>query len=92
MFPRRSLRSRKELPCQAFVEAVTDYLEGTMPSRERTRFEHHITRCDGCERYLAQIRTTIRLTGRLTTHDVDALGPTARATLLDAFRLFQAEH
>ena len=92
MFRRHSSRSRKEYPCQAFVEAVTAYLEGSMPSRVRARFEHHITQCDGCERYLAQIRATIRLTGRLTTHDVDALGPTPRATLLDAFRAFQADH
>jgi anti-sigma factor RsiW len=91
MFRRPSLRSRKDLPCQAFVEAVTDYLEGSMRSRERARFEHHITQCDGCEHYLAQIRETIRLTGRLTTHDIDALGPTARDTLLDGFRSFQAE-
>lgn len=84
------LRLARDYPCAHFVEAVTDYLEGTMPAAERKRFEHHLRRCDGCELYLAQMRTTMELTGRVTIGDVDALGPQARERLLDAFRLAQA--
>jgi anti-sigma factor RsiW len=73
-----------------FVEVVTDYLEGAMDARDRARLEAHLTACDGCTRYLAQIRLTIELTGRLTTDDVDALGPSARAELLSVFREYRA--
>ena len=82
-------RRRRDLLCVEFVEVVTDYLEGTMHARDRARLEAHLGACDGCDRYLAQIRTTIELTGRLSTDDVDALGPAARAELLTAFRAFR---
>jgi anti-sigma factor RsiW len=90
MVRRLMRRSRRELPCQAFVEVVTDYLEGSLPARERARFEHHIAQCDGCDRYLAQIRETIRFTGRLTPRDIDALGAVARNTLLEAFHSYRS--
>jgi anti-sigma factor RsiW len=80
-----------DMPCRQFVEAVTDYLDDAMPARERARFEYHLTQCDGCEHYLAQIRTTVNLTGRLTVADVDALGSEARERLLGAFREFHAQ-
>ena len=72
-----------ELSCQELVELVTDYLEGALPPAERARFEAHIEPCDGCRRYLEQIRTTIELTGRMTPEHLD---PAAEATLLSAFR------
>ena len=83
-------RRRADLVCIEFVEVVTDYLEGAMPAAERARFEAHLAACDGCERYLAQIERTVELTGRLTTHDVDALGSGAREELLGVFRAYHA--
>ena len=74
--------------CQDVVELVTDYLEGALDASTRARFERHVRRCDGCDRYLAQIRRTIELTGRLTVDDVEDLGAEARDRLLDAFRDF----
>jgi len=84
-------RPSRDYRCQGFVEAVTDYLEGTMRGRDRARFEAHLSDCDGCEHYLAQLRRTIELTGHLGADDVDALGPRARRELLDAFRDFHAD-
>jgi anti-sigma factor RsiW len=71
------------LSCQELVELVTDYLEGALPPVELARFEAHIAACDGCARYLEQIRETVRLTGTLT---VDDLTPQAESTLVEAFR------
>jgi predicted anti-sigma-YlaC factor YlaD len=84
-------RRRDDLLCAEFVEAVTDYLEGVMERRERARLESHLRACPGCTRYLAQMRTTMELTGRLRSADVDALGPEARAELLAAFRTYRAQ-
>ena len=70
------------LSCQELVELVTDYLEGALEPADQRRFDAHIAGCDGCTRYLEQIRETIRLTGTLTVND---LTPAAERALLDAF-------
>jgi anti-sigma factor RsiW len=64
------LARRKELACQQVVEMVTDYLEGTLSRSQRRRFEAHLTDCPHCTEYLAQMRATIRLTGKLSTEDL----------------------
>ena len=73
------------LSCQQVVEVITEYLEGSMGWRDRRRFEKHLRACDGCTRYLAQMRETLSLLG---TVPVDTLPPEAQSTLLDAFRDF----
>ena len=83
-------RRRAALECVELVEVVTDYLEGAMTSRDRARFEAHLGACPGCTRYLAQMRATIDVTGRLTVDDVDALGADAREELIAAFRTYNA--
>ncbi len=79
-------RTRDEIVCQQFVEAVTDYLEGVMAREVRERVERHLAACPHCTRYLHQIETTIRLAGRLTIEDVVSFEPVMRGELLDAFR------
>ncbi len=72
-----------EMTCAEFVELVTDYLEGALDRETEGRFVLHATECDGCERYLDQIRATIGELGRLTPA---TLSPEARGALLTAFR------
>jgi anti-sigma factor RsiW len=83
-------RRRRDLLCVEFVEEVTDYLEGALDAGQRARLEAHLSDCPGCTRYLAQIRTTIELTGRLTEDDIDALGPEARDELLAVFSQYRS--
>jgi anti-sigma factor RsiW len=75
------------LACQELVEIVTDYLEGTLPEHDRARFDAHIMTCPGCREYVQQMRTTLRLAGRLT---VDSISAGARDELLRAFRRMKA--
>jgi anti-sigma factor RsiW len=70
------------LTCQEFVELATSYLEGALPAGDRAAFEEHIAHCEGCERYLHQLRRTIDLLGAVPD---DALSEPARQELLDAF-------
>lgn len=72
-----------EITCQELVELVTSYLEGSMPSDERLRFEEHIAFCGPCIRYLDQIRGTIAITGTLREDDLD---PDSRDMMLRVFR------
>lgn len=61
---------RDELVCRQVVELVSDYLEGALPRSERRRFERHLAGCEHCTEYLAQMRATIALTGRLEPEDL----------------------
>ena len=67
---------------------VTDYLEGALPPADRRRLEGHLPGCPHCTEYLAQIRETIRLAGRVTPDD---LTPEMRAELTDLYRRWRTE-
>jgi hypothetical protein len=53
---RESLTS---VPCREFVEVVTAYLEGALPSAERARCDEHVRACAGCRAYAAQMELVI---------------------------------
>jgi anti-sigma factor RsiW len=72
-----------DLACKELVEIITDYLEGALPERDRARFEAHILTCAPCREYVEEMRTTLRLTGRVTT---ESISTNARDELLRAFR------
>lgn len=75
-----------EMACQELVELMTDYLEGALPPPVLARFEAHLLECDDCPKYIDQLRTTIRLVGRLTESSVT---PECRSILLGHFRAWQ---
>lgn len=82
-------RSRpRDLVCREVVEMVTDYLEDALSASDRRRFDAHLAGCPNCTEYLAQIRETIRLSGRLTPED---LTPGMRSELTDLYRLWRAD-
>ena len=54
-----------ELVCREMVELVTEYLGGTLPAVDRTRFEEHLASCPPCTAYLAQVKTTLELAAEL---------------------------
>jgi anti-sigma factor RsiW len=76
-------RRRPPMGCSELVELVTAYVEGTLDTPDRQRFEAHLALCEGCNHYVEQLRTTIRLTGRLNH---DELPDHMRERLLHAFR------
>jgi anti-sigma factor RsiW len=79
----RMLRRGPAFVCQQMVELVTDYLEGALSREDRRSFEAHLAGCPHCTEYLAQMRATIALTGRLTPEDIP--GP-ARDEFLELYR------
>ena len=79
---------RRDLVCQQVVELVTDYLDGALPESERRRFERHLAGCPHCTEYLAQIRATIELAGRVTPDD---LTPQMQDEFIELYRQWQAE-
>ena len=73
----------RELTCKELVELVTGYLDGSVRGRRRRRFESHLAGCEGCTRYVRQMRATIRSTGTLTEEQVT---DEQKTVLLAAFR------
>jgi anti-sigma factor RsiW len=67
---------------------VTDDGEGVMPVAARRRLDHHLAGCPHCTEYLAQMRETIRLTGRLTPED---LTPDMSTELTELYRRWRNE-
>jgi hypothetical protein len=84
----RLWRRTGEMTCQELVELVTDYFEDALSRRDRARFERHIGECEYCNRYLDQMRITIRTLGSIPA---DTIPPAARDELLDAFRDWKRE-
>jgi anti-sigma factor RsiW len=78
----------REMACKELVELVTEYLEGTLRSADRQRFEDHLKECPHCITYLDQIRQTIRALGRLTEED---MSEDATRDLLRIFRDWKKE-
>jgi anti-sigma factor RsiW len=75
--------TQEELSCKELVELVTAYLEGALDPPARARFGQHLAECPGCQTYVEQMRTTIRLLGTLTE---DSIEPEASEALLSVFR------
>jgi predicted anti-sigma-YlaC factor YlaD len=81
MIPRR--KKLRDMSCNELVELVTEYLEGEMSPADRSRFEQHLNKCDGCRNYLDQMQETISALGRIPP---ESLTPEAEHRLLKAFR------
>jgi anti-sigma factor RsiW len=74
--------------CHEVVELMTDYLEGALPASDRARFEQHLAGCDGCQAYLAQLRRTARVLGKLSEVPVPER---VELELLAAFRDWRSD-
>jgi len=81
------LLPRRDLVCRQAVELVTDYLEGALSRQARQRFEAHLAGCPHCTEYLAQMRETIRLAGRLEPED---LTPEQRDEFVELYRRWRS--
>jgi anti-sigma factor RsiW len=82
------LPGRRDLVCQQAVELVTDYLEGALSRADHRRFESHLAGCPHCTEYLAQMRKTIELSGRVTPED---LSPQMQDEFIALYRQWRAD-
>lgn len=57
------------LECRTVVELASDHLDGDLGADRAHRVAAHLAGCDGCKRYVDQVRQTVRLVGRLQRVD-----------------------
>ena len=78
----------RDYTCREVVGLASEYLEGAMTIGERTRFEVHLNFCDGCFRFVDQVRVTAAAAAELPEEEIpDEL----KASLLAAFRGWRRE-
>lgn len=59
------------MTCREFADFMADYLSGELPADVRARFEHHLSVCTNCVKYLAGYQGAITL-GKGAFGDDDA--------------------
>ena len=60
--------------CREFADFMMDYLTGEIPSESRALFEHHLSLCVNCQKYLTSYEETVKL-GKRAFDDEDAALP-----------------
>lgn len=74
------------MTCREFVDFIMGYLDGDLPDEVQAPFEHHLSRCPDCERYLRHYRATVAA-GRTAFDDPEAELPgDVPAGLISAIR------
>jgi predicted anti-sigma-YlaC factor YlaD len=48
-----------EVTCEEFVELVTEYFEGALPTRTLGQVEEHLVMCDWCVTYAEQMEALL---------------------------------
>lgn len=48
------------MTCREFVDFIMGYLEGDLPGDVQAPFEHHLSRCPDCDRYLRQYKALMQ--------------------------------
>lgn len=57
--------ARRQVVCQEWTELITAYLDDGLPRGLRRAIDRHLADCPHCREYLAQMRATIVMLGRL---------------------------
>lgn len=58
------------MTCRELIDFLMSYLDGELPEDVRAPFEHHLSRCPPCARYLRQYETTVAA-GKAAFADAD---------------------
>ncbi len=62
------------MTCREVADFMMDYLSRELSADARTRFDHHLSLCANCRRYLASYEETVKL-GKRAFDDEDAALP-----------------
>ncbi len=73
------------------TESLMDYLDGTLPERERAEFELHLGMCRSCRVYLETYRRTVEA-AKASAKDVDAALPPPPEDLVKAILASVPKH
>lgn len=49
------------MTCREIADFISEYLAGELPGEMRVPFEHHLSLCPNCVKYIASLKSTIEL-------------------------------
>ena len=61
------------MTCREFADFIMDYLSGELSSESRAQFEHHLSLCTNCRKYLTSFEETVKLGKRAFDDDAAAV-------------------
>jgi len=70
--------------CREFADFMADYIGGELPAPVLSQFEHHLTLCPNCQRYLDGYRATVKLGKAAFNRPSDAVPKDVPPDLVDA--------
>jgi predicted anti-sigma-YlaC factor YlaD len=76
--------------CKAVTDFLADYLDGTLPRRQRWQFKLHLLLCRNCRRYLSSYAAAIRLARSQSSTATDLTIPPAPDELVRAILASQS--
>ena len=79
------MKPSAEMTCHELEELVTAYLEGSLSSQERDRFEAHRQGCSACHTHVSQVRLVVSTLGQLQPSPGEDLRA-EQAGILELFR------
>ena len=56
--------------CQEMIQALADYLDGSMPPEDRMALDWHLGGCPPCQTFLKTYAATFRLTRTLACDEI----------------------
>ena len=74
------------MTCREFADFMMDYLSGDLASEQRAHFEHHLSLCTNCRKYLTSYQETVKLGKRAFDDGAAALPPDVPEELVKAIR------
>ena len=72
------------MTCREFADFIKDYVAGELSSESRAQFEHHLSICPNCQRYLTSYEETIKLGKRAFDDEDSAVPPEVPEDLVKA--------
>ena len=72
------------MTCREFADFMMDYLSDELSSESRAQFEHHLSLCTNCQKYLTSYEETVKLGKRAFQDDDAALPPDVPEELVRA--------
>ncbi len=80
----KEMNETTALTCEQLERFIVDYLDSKLPAVQQREFEEHLSHCPACEGYLANYRSSIKLSQAAFKEESDSRCETMPEALVQA--------